>query len=190
MSPDKPQRNCIEIIWMADDDRNMMFASLFRDCYRQLLAYVHLLVRNYADAEDVVQQTSMVLWKKFDEYDPDTSFVAWACSVARFEALNFLKQRRRRRARFSEAFQLKLAEAISGVAVAEVNQRTAALEDCVDKLPESQRELLRRCFGGSESVADVARELGRTTHSVYSSLRNIRHKLFECVEQSTAESDK
>ena len=124
---------------MADADRETEFARLFRDCYRQLLAYVHMLVRNYTDAEDVVQQTSLVLWRKFGEYEPGTSFAAWACGVARFEALNFLKQRRRYHARFSEAFQLKLAEAMAGVAAAEVNQRADALEDCVEKLPESQR---------------------------------------------------
>ena len=101
-------------------------------------------------------------------------------------------QRRRRRyhARFSEAFQLKLAETIASVSAAEVNERVTSLENCVKELPESQRDLLRRCFGGSESVADVARQLGRTTHSVYSSLRNIRHKLFECVDRTTSESDK
>ncbi len=175
---------------MADADRESEFARLFQDCYRQLFAYVHVLVRNYTDAEDVVQQTSVVLWRKFDEYQPGTSFAAWACGVGRFEALNFLKQRRRYHARFSEAFQLRLAEAMAGVAPAEVNQRAEALEDCVKQLPESQRDLLRRCFGGSESVADAARQLGRTTHSVYSSLRNIRQKLLECVDQSTTESDK
>jgi RNA polymerase sigma-70 factor (ECF subfamily) len=174
---------------MADADRESEFARLFQDCHRQLFAYVHVLVRNYTDAEDVVQQTSLVLWRKFGEYQPGTSFVAWACGVGRFEALNFLKRRRRYQARFSEAFQLRLAEAMAGVAPAEVNQRAEALEDCVKQLPESQRDLLRRCFGGSESVADVARQLGRTTHSVHSSLRNIRQKLLDCVDQSTAESD-
>ena len=53
---------------MLDDDREIAFAELFRDCYRQLFVYVHALVRNYTDAEDVVQQASLVLWRKFDEY--------------------------------------------------------------------------------------------------------------------------
>ena len=175
---------------MSEVDRNNVFAKLFRDSYRQVLAYVHVLVADYTDAEDVVQQASLVLWKKFDEYEPGTSFVAWACGVARFEAMNFLKQKRRYHVRFSEAFQMKLAEAVAGVEPKVVDQRMNTLEDCVEKLPENQRELLRRCFGESESVADVARQLGRTTHSVYSSLRNIRHKLFDCVERSAAEIDK
>jgi RNA polymerase sigma-70 factor, ECF subfamily len=172
---------------MIERDRETAFAELFRDCYRQLFVYVHALVRNYTDAEDVVQQASLVLWRKFDEYQSGTNFVAWACSVARFEALNFLKQRRRRQAHFSEVFQLRLASVMAGIPAQEMDLRAAALDDCVRKLPEDQRELLRRCFGGTHSVAEVAQEIGRTTHSVYSSLRNIRSKLLACVDQSAAE---
>jgi RNA polymerase sigma-70 factor (ECF subfamily) len=174
---------------MSQVDRESEFAALFRASYRQLLAYVHVLVSNYTDAEDVVQQTGLVLWSKFSDYEPGSNFLAWACGAARFEALNFLKQKRRRNARFSEAFQLKLAEAIAGVSPRIVDRRLGALEDCVEQLPDSQRELLRMCFGSSAGVADVAQQLGRTTHSIYSSLRNIRHKLFDCVERSTAERD-
>jgi len=173
---------------MFDGDRETAFAELFRGCYRQLFVYVHALVRNYTDTEDVVQQASLVLWRKFDEYQPGTSFIAWACSVARFEALNFLKQRRRQQAHFSAAFQLRLASIMAGTPPQNMNLRAAALENCVRKLPEGQRELLRRCFGGRQSVAEVAREIGRTTHSVYSSLRNIRNRLLECVDQSVAGS--
>lgn len=175
---------------MDEADRETLFATLFRDSYRRIFAYVHVLVGNYADAEDVVQQTSIILWRKFSEFEAGTNFAVWACNVARFEALNYLKRRRRYNARFSEAFQLKLAETMADVAGVEVNRRVAALEDCVKELPDGQRDLLRRCFGGVESVADVARQLGRSTHSVYSSLRNIRHKLFECVDRTTAEHEK
>jgi len=175
---------------MVDGDREIAFAEMFRNCYRQVFAYVHVLVRNYTDAEDVVQQTSLVLWRKFDEYEPGTSFVAWACSVARFEALNFLKRRRRRQSHFSELFQLRLAATLAEIPPDEVNARAAALADCVKKLPEGQRELLRRCFGGRQSVAEIAREIGRTTHSIYSSLRNIRGKLLACVDQSVVEGNR
>jgi RNA polymerase sigma-70 factor (ECF subfamily) len=174
---------------MSQAERESEFAALFRASYRQLLAYVHVLVSNYTDAEDVVQQTSLVLWSKFSQYEPGSNFLAWASGVARFEALNFLKQKRRRNARFSEAFQLKLAEAIAGIAPQVVDRRLGALEDCVEQLPDNQRELLRMCFGDAANVADVARQLGRTTHSIYSSLRNIRHKLFDCVDRATAERE-
>ena len=50
-----------------------------------------------------------------------------------------------------------------------------------------QQALLRDCFGENRSVAATAKELGRTTHSVYSSLRNIREKLLDCVNAAVSE---
>ena len=100
---------------MSQSDREMRFVQVFQEHYHQLFAYVHTLVRNSADAEDVVQQTSLILWKKFDEYQPESNFFAWACVAARFEAMKFLRRDRRYRAHFSEAFQLKLAETMAGI---------------------------------------------------------------------------
>jgi RNA polymerase sigma-70 factor (ECF subfamily) len=162
--------------------------EVFQEHYRQIFGYVYALLRNYTDAEDVVQQTSLALWKKFDEYQPGSNFFAWACNVARREALMFLRHQRRYRAHFSEAFQLRLAAAMAGVRPQVVNGRAQALEDCVQALPQNQRDLLLQCFGGTKSVATVAEEAGRTTFSIYSSLRNIRNKLLDCVNRSVSES--
>ena len=57
---------------------------------RQLFTFILGIVHNMDDAEDVFQQTSIVLWQKFDQFAKGTDFVAWACSIARFKAINFL----------------------------------------------------------------------------------------------------
>lgn len=169
-------------------DRETRFAELFRKHYHQLFGYVHTLVRNSVDAEDVVQQTSLILWRKFDEYQPGSNFCTWACTAARFEAMKFLRSNRRYREHFSEAFQVKLAETMAGLRPEIVNARALALPDCVDRLPENQRELVLQCFDGSKSVATIAEETGRTTHSIYSSLRNIRNKLLDCIDRSVSQA--
>ena len=153
---------------MADADRESEFARLFQDCHRQLFAYVHVLVRNYTDAEDVVQQTSLVLWRKFGEYQPGTSFAAWACGVGRFEALDFPQ------AAPPLSPPASPRPSSSGwprrwLHAAKMTKRTQALEDCVEQLPESQPAT---CCG----VVSAARRAwptwpggsGRTTHSVQS----------------------
>lgn len=172
---------------MSNRDRDDRFPSLLREHYRRLFAYVYAIVRSYPDAEDVVQRASLVLWEKFGDYRPETDFFAWACSVARLEALHFLRQQRRYRAHFSEAFQLRMAAAMAGMPADAANVRADALDDCVKNLPDAQRELLQQCFGGGKTVAIVARETSRTTHSIYSSLRNIRNKLLDCVDHSVSE---
>jgi RNA polymerase sigma-70 factor, ECF subfamily len=168
-------------------DRDRRFTEQLQCHHRRLYGYIFTLLRNHADAQDVFQQTSLVLWEKFDEFRPETNFLTWACTVARFKALDFQKRQRRYRAHFSEAFQLRLAALHAAIPAEELEARSVALEGCVEKLPFSQRELLRRCFGEDRGVADVAEELGRTTHSVYSSLRNIREKLLDCVNAVVVE---
>lgn len=171
------------LVSMGELDRETRFTDAFQRHYRQLFAYIYTLVRSYTDAEDVLQQASLVLWKKFDEYQPDGSFFTWACGVARFEALMFLRSQRRYRVHFSEAFQLKVAAAMAAMRPETVDMRAQALDGCVQRLPESQRDLLCQCFGGAKTIAAVAKETGRSTHSIYSSLRHIRSKLLECVDQ-------
>lgn len=172
---------------MSSKDRESRFTDHLQRNHRQLFAYLYALLRNYNDAQDVFQQTSLTLWEKFDEFQPDTNFMAWACSVARLKALNLLRRNRRYRAHFSEAFQVKLAAIQAALPTDTVNRRTLALQDCVEELPQNQQQLLRQCFGGEQTVSQVAEQLGRTTYSVYSSLRNIRKKLFDCIDQSVSQ---
>src|SRR5258707_29169 len=76
----------------------------------QLFGYVYSLVREFNDADDFFQQTCLVLWRKFPEFDRSKSFLVWACGVARLEAANFLRSRERRRRYFSNAVGLVLLE--------------------------------------------------------------------------------
>ena len=172
---------------IADSDRDRRFTEQLERHHRRLYGYIFMMLRNHQDAQDVFQQTSLVLWEKFDEFQPATNFLTWACTVARFKALDFEKQQRRYRTRFSEAFQLRLSEVHASITSEEFEARSTALEDCVEKLPPVQRLLLRDCFTEGRSVAVVARELGRTPHSVYSSLRNIREKLLDCITLAVSE---
>src|SRR5690606_3269633 len=63
------------------------FIRLLSQHQSQLFGYIFCMVRSLPDTEDVFQQTAVVLWNKFDDFTPGTSFVAWAKCVARNNAL-------------------------------------------------------------------------------------------------------
>ena len=48
--------------------RQQRFLSLFLRSEREIFRYVAALVPNVADAEDIVQQTAIALWEKFDAF--------------------------------------------------------------------------------------------------------------------------
>src|SRR5262249_35559801 len=87
------------------------FAGRLRQDQTRLYGYIHALVRDLNDADDLYQQTALILWKKFAEFDRSRSFFAWACGIARLEAASFLRSRSRQRLYFSDDLSLLLVEA-------------------------------------------------------------------------------
>jgi RNA polymerase sigma factor (sigma-70 family) len=81
------------------------FLAHFARDHDQILEHIVVLLHDFHDAEDVFQRTSLILWQKFDQFDPQQgSFLSWACGVAYYEVRNFLRVAARDRLRFSEEF--------------------------------------------------------------------------------------
>jgi RNA polymerase sigma-70 factor (ECF subfamily) len=171
----------------AIGDGKIEFAELLRHHQTQLFGYIYSLVRDLDDADDLFQQTSLVLWDKFAQFEPAKSFINWACGVARYEVLNFLRTRSRRRLYFSDQLNLALVEAQESLEHQQLDERRDALASCMKRLRESDLELLETCYGGSVCIHDVAGRLGRSTQSIHNSLRRIRRVLFECVRRKIAQ---
>jgi RNA polymerase sigma-70 factor, ECF subfamily len=153
----------------------------------QLLGYIYSLVRDLDDAEDLFQQTSLVLWDKFDQFDRSRSFVTWACGVARNEVRRFLRSRSRDRLYFGDELSLALIEAQETLEQERLEERRGVLAGCMKKLRERDKDLLEACYARSAGVREVALARGRSAQSVHNSLRRIRRALFECVHRSLAQ---
>src|SRR5262245_31783201 len=171
----------------SEQQRKAEFAAYLRQHQSQVFGYIHSLVRDLNDAEDVFQQTTVVLWNKFNAFDRKRSFVAWACGVARFEAANFLRARGRQRLYFTDELNLQLLEATAELSVDELEDRSSALQLCIQKLRERDRQLLQDCYH-SRGVHGVAAQQRRSTQSVHNSLRRIRRALYECIRRTLQQS--
>ena len=168
-------------------DKKAEFSERLLRHQTQLFGYIYSLVRDFDDADDLFQQTSLVLWDKFDQFDATKSFINWACGVARYEVLNFVRSRSRNRLYFSDELNLALIEAQESLEHEQLEERRHALAGCMKKLRGRDLELLETCYGRSLCIQDVARTSGRSTHSIHNSLRRIRRVLFECVRRTLAQ---
>jgi RNA polymerase sigma-70 factor (ECF subfamily) len=162
-------------------ERKLEFANLLKLDQSRLYGYIHSLVRDLNDTDDIFQQAALILWKKFDTFERDRCFFSWACGIARFECANFLRSRGRKRLYFSDELNLLLIEAQEKLSSDESEARRQALNDCIEKLRERDRVLLRECYADDAVVSDAADRHGRSPQSVYNSLRRIRRALFECI---------
>jgi RNA polymerase sigma-70 factor (ECF subfamily) len=167
-------------------EKHVEFTRHLEPVQAKLFAYLHSLVRDLEDAEDLFQQTCLILWRKYGEFDASRSFFSWACGVARLEAANFLRSRSRSRLYFSDDLNLLLLDAHEQLPRDELEERREALAGCVEKLRQRDRKLVEECYGDPSGVALVAQRLGRSPQSVHNSLRRIRRVLFECIHRSLA----
>lgn len=168
------------------EDKNaaqQRFLSLFLRSEREIFRYVAALVPNVADAEDIVQQTALALWEKFDAYDPSQPFTPWACRFA----LNKTKQWIERRQRWQALLEGGLAEELAQRREElrpEIETRLKHLDGCLNKLPAEQRSMVEGYYYRRDSVEKLAEESGRTVAAAYKTLQRIRQALQTCIENA------
>lgn len=163
-----------------ESNRAEMFLALHLQNHNRLCAFVHTLVPAWQDAEEVLQDTLVVLWRKFDKFDPGTSFFSWAARVAQYEVLNYRRRNRHREMVLAD----EVLEAVASTALEnmdDVELRRAELENCIKKLDERERELLRLRYSAGGNIQTAAQAMNRSTGHVQRMLRKIRAGLLRCV---------
>jgi RNA polymerase sigma-70 factor (ECF subfamily) len=162
------------------------FVRLFSQSEPALRAFVRSLLPSWAEVDEVMQETSLVLWRKFAQYDPETPFLRWACVVARFEALKM----RRRHARDRHVFDEDLLSLLADEAEQETDsleRQRHALDRCLEKLPARQRHLVCAAYAEGVTMKEVATRTGCTPTSLYKAINRVRGQLFECMQRSLQE---
>lgn len=164
-----------------EGDLHERFVRLFTRERRRIYAYTFSLIPVPADAEDIFQQVSIVLWRKFDQFDPNRDFFAWACGFVYYTVLNYRRSQKRGRLLFSDDLVRKLSDDRVNWARGE-NEMTGALEDCLSMLKPEDRRLLAEVYGMEKSPAAVAEERQRAVRTIYNRLCSIRRNLLNCVQ--------
>lgn len=164
-------------------DRQAEFVRLLTRHSSQLFGFVLTLCLNRADAEDVFQNASVVLWEKFDSFESGTNFFAWACRIAYFEALYARRKSSRVRTLSDAAWQALATDALH--AADETEQRQDALAECLERLKPTDRELLQQRYFSQRSIAEIAASYSKSVHSVYRALGRVHDSLLHCMRRSS-----
>jgi RNA polymerase sigma-70 factor (ECF subfamily) len=170
---------------MSDEPRSDEhdFGRLFVQHQMRIYGYIRSLVVGRDDAEDLLQETASILWRKFDEFQPGSDFCAWALSVARYQVLYFRQRQRRNILQFSERF-IEAVATDSASESARLADLQSYLDECMARLPVSDRDLFTLCYQSEATTKSVAERLGRPASTVYNAINRIRRALAECVERA------
>jgi RNA polymerase sigma-70 factor (ECF subfamily) len=161
------------------------FVQLFMRHQRRLFLHILAQVPQPVDAEEILQDVNVIAWSKFEQFRAGTNFLAWVSQIATFEILKYRSKKRRERLQFSEEFLDVIAQE-SLKQAEQLEDRRAALKECIEHLRSRDRELIRQRYSGEESGKELAETIGRPANSVYQSLGRIRRTLLECIQRRLA----
>ncbi len=157
------------------------FIQLLTTHQSRLYAYALSLLGDREAAREVMQETNIVLWRKASQFTIGTNFAAWMMKIAYYQVLEY-RRKSNRRALFvaDEGFLSTLAEeAVDSTGYTE--QQQSALRDCLSRLTENQRDLVRRRYSDGASIKTVADQVGVAASAVKQALFRARCKLIDCV---------
>jgi RNA polymerase sigma-70 factor (ECF subfamily) len=161
------------------DSRKRLMLLITRH-QRQVFSYIFTLVPDRNDAEDLLQETSLVICEKFDEFREGTDFVAWACQIAYWK----IRESRLKYARSKVTFNDEVLQAVARTAegmTKELDQRHEALAKCLEKLHPRDRELVMARYEPGGNVPDAAKRSGRSLDAAYKALNRTRKLLQDCI---------
>jgi len=171
---------------MEQKNQERQFTNLLTTHRRQLYAFIFSLLADHADAEDVYQRCSMIMWSKFDQFDTTCDFLPWAMGIAFYEVKNFLRVSSRDRHRFSEQLLNQLFERMSSPKN-DHNSKMLSLEKCLKSLRKKDLWIVEQVYWERRKRESVAQEMGLKISALKTRVGRIRNQLRKCVLRRVAE---
>ncbi|MEN8127325.1 MAG: sigma-70 family RNA polymerase sigma factor [Planctomycetota bacterium] len=160
-----------------------VFFELFMNSQKNLYAYILASVHNYADANDLLQETATVLWQKFDQFDLETNFQAWAIAIARNMIKNYFNKRKRSRLQFDDDL-VQTIEKATVTGLKSYDARMEALKKCYEKLSDSNRLMMKLRYEDGMTIKSIASRVGKPIQGMYKFMARLQNSLLQCIEKT------
>jgi len=157
------------------------FMRLFVRHERDLRVFARSLLPNWPAVDDVLQEASVVMWKKLHQLQQEEGFFTWARVIVRYEALRARRKAARDRLVLSEELLELLANEAMPTTGDELEKEREALNCCLKKMGDEQRQLVFAASMRDGGVKELAEATNRTANSLYKLIGRLRASLRECV---------
>ncbi len=161
------------------------FLNLFLTNQSRIYTFILGQLGNYHDADDVMQETTSLLWQKFDEFEPGTDFLAWSLKVAKYKVLNFLQKKRRLNARviFDDDVLELLTPRIDKIND-NLEKNIDIVRECMGKLTDRDLKFAKLRYYSNIKPKDLSQRFGINIQNTYKRLARIHARLLKCVRHN------
>ena len=162
------------------------FVELMTSFQGRLYGFILSLMGDPNSANDILQESNIVLWNKSAEFELGTNFKAWSFRIASFQVMAYRQRCVRDRLIFDDdMIQEIIAESSEIDELYDFKQKQ--IHTCMQNLPERQRELIKQRYTLGQTVIEIAEQLKSTANSIAQALFRARNNLTQCVKSIKGE---
>ena len=172
----------------SNNKKTKVFLTLLMANQRRINSYILSVVPNFSDADDIMQETISVMWRKFGGFEVGTDFASWGLKVAHYCILNYRKKKGKDRLIFSDNIFQQI-NAVAKEKQDETDDRIKYLRRCIKKLKLTDQRLLKARYELNYNAKNLAVQLDRSIQYVYKHLARIHHTLNLCVRRTLREEE-
>jgi RNA polymerase sigma-70 factor (ECF subfamily) len=165
----------------SDSNQNSIHLEQFANCQRSLYGYVYSLVGSSEAADEILQETNLLICKKINQFDGKVKFITWACEIARYKVLEYKKKTQGRNLNLDIQLLEQIAKQAAQFA-SQVDWRLPLLRECMEELSPKDRKLIEDRYSQGATVQTLADARKRSSGGIRVALHRIRTMLLECVE--------
>ncbi len=166
-----------------------VFFRYYSESQSEVYTYILTLVPSSAEADDIFQETSSVMWRKFEQFKPGTNFTAWGCRIAYYVIVEHRRKSCRSPIRYSSDTLKILSESYTKYQKDKQN-RIDQLLDCLQNLSDDERALVQLRYNQSLPIKKIAGKIGKSINMIYKSLAKVHYFLLECIQRNIAAEER
>lgn len=175
------EKSLLELL-KAPSSRQGAFKTLVEQNQEKLYWHIRKLVINHDDADDVLQNTFVKVWKNIDGFRGDSSLSTWIYRIATNEALTFIAQQKRRSIISGSMDNDYLTDQLKSDEYFEGTEIQKKLQKAILTLPEKQRAVFNMKYFDEMKYKEMAEIMETSVGALKASYHHAVKKIEEYLK--------
>ncbi|MGV8134252.1 MAG: RNA polymerase sigma factor [Mangrovibacterium sp.] len=160
------------------------FRMLVTTYKQRLYWHIRKIVLNHDDADDILQNTFVKVWRNIDSFRSESGLYTWLYRIATNESLTFLNQKKKKMFGMDEEINDYLVENIQSDPYFNGDDIQRKLQEAIARLPEKQRIVFNMRYYDDIKYQDMEKILETSAGALKASFHHAVKKIEDYLKST------
>ncbi len=168
---------------LKENDLQQAFNLIVENYKERLYWHIRKMVLLHDDADDVLQNTFIKVWRYLDKFNKDSKIFTWLFRIATNEAITFINKKKKKAEDSFTTYEHYLSNTLESDEYFNGDEAQLILQKAVLSLPEKQRIVFNMKYFGEVKYKDMSEILDTSVGSLKASYHHAVKKIEEFVKK-------